>query len=188
MVDVSYRDKKRQLMAENIHRIAEKMSDEHGIARVMIEDVAQAAAISRRTFFNYFATKEDAILGLQAPKLTTKAKDAFVSNDGPLLERTVQLIIDVNSTALVPGVSVKEHIAIRKKYPELRVRLDYYTTQCEQIVRPIIAEYAGEVDAEIVLRVAGAILRHAYTSDADLKPTTVKNSIHKFLETIKRIS
>ena len=129
------------------------------------------------------------MLGVRIPILTPDAKDTFTGSSGSLLERTTRLIINVYSTAIVPGVSIKSHIAVRKKYPELRPRIDYYTTQCEQLVLPVISEYVGEdVDAEIVLRAAGAILRHAYTNDVNLASQSVSNSMHAFLETIKRIS
>lgn len=189
MVNVSHRDQKRRQTANSIHQIAQQMALQNGISKVMIEDIANAAAISRRTFFNYFATKEDAVLGVRMPILTSDARDAFSHSSGSLLERTTRLIIDVYSTAIVPGVALSSHIAVRKKYPELRPRIDYYTTQCEQLVLPVISEYVDEdIDAEIVLRAAGAILRHAYTSDANLTSHSVSNSMHTFLETIKRIS
>nr|WP_269328798.1 TetR/AcrR family transcriptional regulator [Kineosporia babensis] len=39
------------------------MAAEHGIEHVTVEAISEAAGVSERTFFNYFATKDDAILG-----------------------------------------------------------------------------------------------------------------------------
>jgi AcrR family transcriptional regulator len=41
----------------HIRRIAIRLFDERGFAAVSIDDITAAAGVSRRTFFNYFATK-----------------------------------------------------------------------------------------------------------------------------------
>jgi AcrR family transcriptional regulator len=41
-----------------------RLADERGPDGFTVEDVAEAAQVSPRTFFNYFATKDDAIIGL----------------------------------------------------------------------------------------------------------------------------
>lgn len=83
---------------------------------------------------------------------------------------------------------MKSRVAIRRKYPELVSRFEIYAGKTEQLVRPIVAEKAGADEAEVLIRLAGAILRHAFTADPDLKESSVKKSVAIFLETINRIS
>lgn len=45
-----------------MHAAAVRLTVEHGLDRVTIDAIAEAANISRRTFSNYFARKEDAVL------------------------------------------------------------------------------------------------------------------------------
>lgn len=55
------RDTRRRLHREALHLVVER----GGRDRVTTEEIAAAAEVSARTFFNYFPTKESAILGIR---------------------------------------------------------------------------------------------------------------------------
>ena len=52
-----------------LHEAAASLAVEHGVDGTTVEAVAEAAGVSARTFFNYFRSKEDAILGMREPSL-----------------------------------------------------------------------------------------------------------------------
>lgn len=54
--------KKRQTR-DALQRSAGRLVFERGLGSVTVEQIAAAAAVSTRTFFNYFPTKEDAVIG-----------------------------------------------------------------------------------------------------------------------------
>lgn len=60
---VQNRQRKREEIRRRIIAEAGSLVDAHGYDNVTVEDVCAAADISRRTFFNYMDSKDEAVLG-----------------------------------------------------------------------------------------------------------------------------
>lgn len=56
------RERKKVATRQALHEAALRLAMAHGLDRVTSEAVADAAGVSRRTFSNYFANKEEALL------------------------------------------------------------------------------------------------------------------------------
>ena len=64
------RDRKRVATHERIAAEAARLATEHGVAGVTADQIADAADVSRATFFRFYATKETAIAeGFSGPKV-----------------------------------------------------------------------------------------------------------------------
>ncbi|MES4907279.1 MULTISPECIES: TetR family transcriptional regulator [unclassified Streptomyces] len=69
MIDAStgaalgWRDRKKQQTRSTLILTALRLVLERGLDHVTVEDISEAAGVSPRTFFNYFATKDDALIG-----------------------------------------------------------------------------------------------------------------------------
>ncbi|MEU4419013.1 TetR family transcriptional regulator [Actinoplanes sp. NPDC024001] len=56
------RERKKAATRQALHEAAMRLALEHGPERVTVEAIADEAGVSRRTFSNYFANKEEALL------------------------------------------------------------------------------------------------------------------------------
>ncbi len=57
------RDRKKQATRRSLRNAALELVAERGFAHVTVEDIAEAADVATRTFFNYFPSKESAVIG-----------------------------------------------------------------------------------------------------------------------------
>ena len=63
VIVLSPKDRRRSKLAAEIERVALLLFLEHGFSAVTVDQIADAADIANRTFFRYFASKEDLLLG-----------------------------------------------------------------------------------------------------------------------------
>jgi AcrR family transcriptional regulator len=76
-VGYTVKAQRRELMAAEIEEIALDLFVHRGYANVSVEDIASAAGVSARTFYRYFATKED-VLTLYPRRLTSFVRSALL--------------------------------------------------------------------------------------------------------------
>lgn len=57
------RERKKQATYRSIKRAAVRLAREHGLEHLTVDAISEAAEVSPRTFFNYFSSKEDALIG-----------------------------------------------------------------------------------------------------------------------------
>lgn len=108
----------------DIHHAAAQTCLKYGPDAVNTAKIAAAAGVSTRTFFNYFETKEDAILGLAPLELHPSDLDSFVKDTvNPPLLRVCLLAVSVVATALGNVSDQRYRLHLVKKFPELNTRM-----------------------------------------------------------------
>ncbi|UVI37393.1 TetR/AcrR family transcriptional regulator [Brevibacterium spongiae] len=72
------RERKKRERRQALRRAAIELALEKGYHHVTVEDICERCGVSRRTFFNYYSSKEEALLG--------RADTVFDEEDQPAIE------------------------------------------------------------------------------------------------------
>jgi AcrR family transcriptional regulator len=76
---VGLRERKRLATHRSIQLAALRLTAEHGLDSLTIDEISDAADISPRTFFNYFPSKEDALVGTAPAAPAGEEVERFVT-------------------------------------------------------------------------------------------------------------
>jgi AcrR family transcriptional regulator len=68
-VQAGRRDRKKQATRRSLRNAALELVASRGFAHVTVEDIAEAADVATRTFFNYFPSKESAVIGADPERI-----------------------------------------------------------------------------------------------------------------------
>jgi AcrR family transcriptional regulator len=133
-----------------------------------VEEIADAAAISPRTFFRYFPSKEDVVIWDEYDPL---ALDLLGSrtDDEPLAEALRAVIREtLGGLYRRDPERLLARVCLSVTVPELRARLLNEQTQGVELVLPMLAKKRGAAVDELSLRVIGTALLAAVTVAIDL--------------------
>jgi len=147
---------------------ARRATIEHGLHGFTIEQLCETVGVSRRTFFNHFASKDDAVLGIEqgamAELLDAYADGSLVATDLDPLGSIVALAIeqmhvvglDRADEALVRRVFEREPVMVAKFLAAAEVQL--------AAVGQAVRQRFGWIDpddrrAQLVAEVAAGLLK-----------------------------
>jgi AcrR family transcriptional regulator len=130
------RERKRLETRARLERAAVELVILHGIEHVTIDAISEKADVSSRTFFNYFDSKEDAILGIRDFALNDENVLAHAAeNDGSdLIEVVVRLLTKVLGSAITDSAIRESRMELIRRHPELLERqIAQMTRMAEQL-------------------------------------------------------
>ena len=146
---------------------ARSLVAEHGLDRVTVERIGAEAGVSPRTFFNYFDSKELAVLGEEPPLGTSESRAQFVAG-GPTGEVLVDLLDLLDPSVSVAGegrAGLRAVLQLVSTEPRLLATYVARQVAREGDVAKLVAARRGlsEPDrgARVLAAVAFALLREA---------------------------
>jgi len=165
--DSGLRERKRAATRNAITAAARALTSERGLNGYTVEEVCEAAGISRRTFFNYFPTKEDAIIGHADDDIPAEVIEEFVAGGagspaGQISPTLFRDLVEL-SLRLADGMSASEEetrqlIAVVKKEPQLILRIIGVTEQREAQFARDVARREGVTADHPVVQMAVVLL------------------------------
>lgn len=180
------RERKRLATRRAIRVAALNLVVERGLDRVTVDEISRAADISPRTFFNYFASKEDALVG-DSPELASETAVADYVGAGPgasLLAGLSPLLSSATEEASEDADLLQLRRQLLKDYPQLfavrMAAMKAFEEQLRLVVEqrmlrddPALADDPEELSsqAHLITLVAFGAVRHAWISWADADGT-----------------
>jgi len=90
---VSLRERRVAETAHALRAEARRLTAEKGFSGFTIEELCEHVGVSRRTFFNYYASKENAVLGVAVRTDASELDEAFVAGTGHVLDDLAELLL-----------------------------------------------------------------------------------------------
>jgi AcrR family transcriptional regulator len=131
------RAKRSEMMASELEEVALRLFDQRGFADVTVEEIASEAHISVRTFYRYFAAKED-VLQLRIERRSEVLRGALAGrpDDEPPL-RSLRLALLEEFSAVDPIV-LRRWIAVVADNPNV---MRGVVGAIQLKIHPVIAEF-----------------------------------------------
>jgi AcrR family transcriptional regulator len=144
--DAGLRERKKLATRHALAFAAMQLAVERGLENVRVEDITDAVGVSRRTFTNYFSSKEEAIASLHADRFSS-ASEAL--RDRPADEPLADSLAEVFAAQYGPAVLMdRERMeAVRKVMNSSALFGEFLKTQVESEA-PLAEAIAERIGAD----------------------------------------
>lgn len=172
------RELKRSETSRRIRSCAQQLADARGLDGFTMDDLAEDAGVSRRTLFNYFPGKVDAVLG-EVVEIPQAAREQFIAGgpSGRLLDDVAVLVRfvlaadeqDRESLVLVRRLLTTNH----RLFVAAHERFELMAAEFVELVLEREGTAFGASRARVLLAILGALLDAAllgYIDGSDDRP------------------
>lgn len=197
----SLRDRKRREARRATQRGAIELCLEHGVDAVTVEMICDRAGISPRTFYNYFGSREAAVLGGEKPQPSEEQIADFIAREGV---SDVEAFASLMAQVWVEAEPDREIFRLRRQLldasPELsglnwarisEARAEYAAIVRQRLVArdPQARPEDIETDAALVVALGmGALQVMARGWASDEGEPHLESLIHDFFPRVRRLT
>lgn len=184
--NLGLRDRKRLETRLRIEDAAVTLVLEGGLEHTTVDAISELADVSPRTFFNYFESKDAAILGLRQVEIAATELEEHcdrVAEHG-LLNSVIHLLLTVIGPPSTRPTMKEDRLEILRRHPQLLTtqlaQFTQRTTEVAEAVAALVAHdarFAGDspaeraASAELVLALCGGAVRVAVKEWAEMNLT-----------------
>jgi AcrR family transcriptional regulator len=162
VVDGGVREAKKRETRRALSSAALRLADERGLHGFTLEEVAIAAGVSARTFFNYFPSKEAAITGLDPDELiaVAEALEQRPAEEGPV-DALVAVLIPEDDALSEESSAYALRMALVERHPELLPHRLAVQQQVERAMAEALARRLGSYSDDPYAVIVVAALTNA---------------------------
>jgi len=167
-----------------VERAALDLFTRRGFENVTTDEVADAAGISRRTFFRYYGTKADAVWGdFTAHAARLEALLAAGDPARPVLRSVCAAYVEVNDYADAELPLLRERMRLILTEPALLAHSQVRYAEVDRVVAGHVAARAGELPTALVPRLVATTTRAAATTAFEAwladEPSSLTRHLHR---------
>lgn len=167
------RERRRRETYASLTNHARTLTADRGLNGFTIKELCDGVGVSRRTFFNYFATKEDAILGAKSADPLEPFAQAFLDSgpaaaaDGsgsasplPLKNALLELFVAAFATLEIPRTDVRAFMQAMHAEPALMKRMVDSALQRQRVLAELIVRREGMEPGDPFADLASTLCSH----------------------------
>ncbi|GAA3627911.1 TetR/AcrR family transcriptional regulator [Nonomuraea rosea] len=168
------REQKKQATREALRVAALRLALERGPDNVRVDDIAEAAGVSPRTYNNYFSSREHAIVAAITGEREARVAAAVADRPGVgLADAVIEAIVDQYTT---PDESGRDALLLITTRPALRDAFVETTTAIERPLTDAIAERLGDGDPHTARVLAASVAAAVRVAIEQWLQTTASSS------------
>jgi len=161
------RTRKKAATRQALHEAALSLAMRHGLDGVTVEDIADEVGVSRRTFSNYFANKEDAVVHADRERMRTllslvKARPA---GERPWLALR-RAVGDLYRDRTIPDPEWVEQLRLLRRHPSLLARQATDQMTLERDLAAVLTDRAQDLEEELARLMTATFLAALRTAGA----------------------
>lgn len=163
------RERRKALTAAELEAAAYRLFGERGFDNVTVDDIAAEADVARRTFFRYFASKEDVLLADHFVQLARlRAAMAARPEDEPIITALRNSVLSLTSDFEERKEKVVIRARLMRDTPSLQARSLVHQQLWENAMQEMVADRLGvdpvkDLRPGVVAAAALAAMRVAFT-------------------------
>jgi AcrR family transcriptional regulator len=167
IIEGGLRERKRAATRAAITAVARSLTAERGLNGYTVDEVCGQAGISRRTFFNYFPSKEDAIIGHVDDAFPADIVEVFLRGgaasppgeiSATLFQDLVTLMLRMSERMSTSEEETRQLIRVIQKEPQLMLRVIGVSEEREADFARLLAAREGVAPEHPVVRMAVALV------------------------------
>jgi AcrR family transcriptional regulator len=144
-LETSRRERKKQATRQALHESAFLLVEEQGLAAVTIEAIADRADVATRTFFNYFASKEEAVLDRDPARPGALRKALLERPEGEEVLTALRRVLDeLMAEEVLDGERLLRRMRLIRSEPLLRGAMAAMHDEIEEALVAAVAQRTGQ--------------------------------------------